>query len=328
MDIFLTLDYEIYFGEQHGSVEKCIITPTNELMKISEATGAKMTFFVDVGFIIKLEEFKSEYPVLEQDYQAIVGQIKQLVATGHDCQLHIHPHWEDSHYNGHRWVINVDRYKLADFEAQDIHRIVSTYKEKLGAITQQPVTVYRAGGWCLQPFEKVRKAFLDNGLKLDSTVFKGGHYETKHYYYDFRNCPEGTQWRFSTHLCESDPEGEFLEVPIANMKVGPLFFWQLFGWGRLNPSQHKPIGDGYPIPSPGTRKKFLTQYTNNAVSLDGYFATLLNRAVKQQQHKGNELVVIGHPKACTWYSLKQLQKFIMRQRHQHSFKVLSDMLEA
>jgi hypothetical protein len=326
LNIFLTLDYEIYFGEEHGTVKKCIIDPTNRLMEISATTGAKMTYFIDIGFIIKLEEAKNHHPALIKDYEAITNQIKRLVASGNDCQLHIHPHWEDCHYDGEKWKINVDRYKLVDFSEEEIAEIVKRYKEKLEELTQKPINSYRAGGWCLQPFSKVKKAFLDNGIKIDSTVYKDGHYESKHYFYDFRNYPNKTRWQFEDKLCEEQEGGSFLQVPISNMTYDPMFFWQLFGWGRLQPKNHKPLGDGYPIATPGQRKKYLTRFTNNPVSLDGYFAKQLGKALKniEKQNIGNDMVVIGHPKACTRYSLKKLEQFINNSKESHTFKVISE----
>ncbi len=44
MNIFLTFDYELFFGEKTGTVEKCMINPTNELLKISKKYSIPMTF--------------------------------------------------------------------------------------------------------------------------------------------------------------------------------------------------------------------------------------------------------------------------------------------
>ena len=93
MNIYITLDYEIYFGENHGTVENCIIYPTSELIRIAEKYNVRFSFFVDSGFILKLDEFRKRFPVLENDYQAIIKQVNYLSATGHDIQLHIHPQW-------------------------------------------------------------------------------------------------------------------------------------------------------------------------------------------------------------------------------------------
>ena len=76
MNIYLTLDYELYFGAKHGTVEGCMLQPTRELIRIGKETGARMTFFVDIGFIIKLDEHREKYPQLQEDYDKLVNQLK------------------------------------------------------------------------------------------------------------------------------------------------------------------------------------------------------------------------------------------------------------
>src|ERR1043166_4528695 len=157
MNIYITLDYEIYFGEQHGTVEKCIIYPTSELIRIAETHDVRFSFFVDCGFILKLDEFRGRFPVLEPDYKKITEQVRYLSSTGHDIQLHIHPHWEDSHFDGNKWIIDTRRYKLADFNEIEIADIVTRYKKVLTDLTGKKIFAYRAGGWCMQPFSRIKK---------------------------------------------------------------------------------------------------------------------------------------------------------------------------
>ncbi len=321
MNIYLTLDYELYFGKQHGTVENCMLRPTRELIRIGDETGARMTFFIDVGFIIRLEEAVEDHSGLQRDLDGIRNQITTLVNKGHDCQLHIHPHWEDSYYNGHSWEINTDRYKLGDFPDEEARNIILQYHAKLKALTGKKVDSFRAGGWCLQPFEKVALFFKEAGIKKDSTVFPGGYFTSQHYFYDFRSCPDKTRWHFNEALCTEDPQGPFLQVPITSLKTGPLFFWELFIRGRLNPGDHKPIGDGVPIPTPGYRKKLLSSVTLNPLSLDGWFVNQLPETIIQTEKRnaGTDVVVIGHPKACTRYSLRKLQNIIERYKNTHQF---------
>jgi hypothetical protein len=320
MNIYITLDYEIYFGEIPGTVDKCIIQPTQELIRISEKYNVRFSFFVDCGFILKLKEFKLKYPQLEKDYQAVVKQVRYLSETGHDVQLHIHPHWEDSFYNGERWVINVSRYKLADFNESEIEDIVFRYKKILTDITGKTIFAYRAGGWCLQPFSKVKKAFRQNEIRLDSSVFRNGFYTSKEYDYDFRNAPDKDVYCFESDPVKEEQNGYFTELPISEIKNTPLFFWRLFLLGRLNPYMHKPLGDGRAMAAPGQRKKLLTKFTNNTVSIDGYNAKLLTKALKRLLKKKRvHMVVIGHPKALSRFSIQMLEEFVKENKPVHNF---------
>ena len=320
MNIYITLDYEIYFGESHGTVEKCIIYPTSELIRIAEKHNVRFSFFVDCGFILKLDQFRKKFPQLEQDYFAITEQVKHLSKTGHDIQLHIHPHWEDSYYNGERWIIDVKRYKLADFNESEIEDIVYRYKQVLVNLTGKTIFAYRAGGWCMQPFSKLKKAFQKNAITLDSSVFRNGFYFSENYDYDFRNAPDKDIYRFDSSPVQEDSGGYFTELPISPIKNSPLFFWKLFLLGRKDPYLHKPLGDGRAMAAPGYRKKLLTKYTNNPVSVDGYNAHLLQSALKRLQRKHfKHMVVIGHPKALSRYSIEKIESFVEQNREKHTF---------
>ncbi len=321
MDIYITLDYEIYFGEKHGTVEKCIIYPTDELTQIADKHQIKLVQFVDVGFVLKLDEYRKKFPVLDKDYNSIIEQLQRIGKNGHDIQLHIHPHWEDCFYDGKKWIINVERYKLTDFSAQEIEEIVARYKNALQQITDKNIFAYRAGGWCLQPFDKLKEAFYKNGICVDSSVFANGCYQSAQYHYDFRNAPLHSSWKFENDPITENTDGRFTEIAISSIYNSPLFYWRLFLLGRLNPHFHKPLGDGVPIAAPGQRFKLLTHHTHNTVSIDGYNASLLNRALRQRirMNKGNEMVIIGHPKSLTRFGLKALDSFIEKNKRAHNF---------
>ena len=297
MNIYLTLDYEIYFGEQHGSVTKCIIEPVNRLREISKRTGVLMTYFIDIGHVIALERNIPKFPELKIDLDLLIKNIKDLVNEGNDCQLHIHPHWE-----------------------------TSTYKNKLESITKLPVNSFRAGGWCLQPFSKIKDVFIQTEIKIDSTVFPEGKSNSKYYFYDFTNCPKKSNWKFSNNLCEEDENGDFLELPISSYNYSPLFFWKLFLLGNLFPKNHKPLGDGKPMPSIGFRKKVLTKGGRFSANLEGYYVTKLPAIIKQNKNKGyQDTVILGHPKALTKFSLIKLEEQINKLKSKNSFMRFSDV---
>lgn len=325
MNIYITLDYEIYFGENHGTVEKCIIYPTAELIRISEKHNVRFVFFVDAGFILKLNEFRKKYPELDKDYKAITEQVKYLSETGHDIQLHIHPHWEDSFYNGERWIININRYKLGDFTESEIGDIVYRYKKVLTDLSEKKIFAFRAGGWCIQPFSKIQKAFRENNITLDTSVFRNGFYSSEHYSYDFRKAPDKDIYKFDEDPATENANGYFTEVPISPIRNSPLFFWTLFLLGRQNPHLHKPLGDGNAMPAPGYRKKLLTKFTDNPVSVDGYNSHLLTKALKELQRNDHKnMVVIGHPKALSRYSILKLEEFIVKNKGANSFTTFTN----
>ena len=96
--IILSYDYELFFGDRSGTVQKSLIEPTNQLLDAMDSVGFKGNFFIDWQMIkyLSMEDDNR----CKQDYDAIVNQLKDIVHRGHRIELHIHPHWVDAKYNG------------------------------------------------------------------------------------------------------------------------------------------------------------------------------------------------------------------------------------
>ncbi|MBZ9620991.1 polysaccharide deacetylase family protein [Psychroflexus lacisalsi] len=313
MNIYITLDYELFFGARSGSVENCIIKPTRALLKIADSNNIKIVCFVDVGYLVKLEEQKEKYSQLQEDYTKITRQIKHLADNGHGIGLHIHPHWEDSYYDGNDWAFNTSRYKLADFSSDEINRIVSKYTQTLNRISGKTAKAYRAGGWSAQPFNEIGNALLENNITIDSTVFPGGYYYSSNQYYDFREIESFKgSYKFSNNLTKEDPKGSFKEIPISSHNVSPLFFWKFAFHKLLKQKKHQAFGDGLAISK--TKKnilKLLFSPSKSVVSIDGYKASYLKESYGlHKKNKAENFVIIGHPKAFTKFSLTQFEKLL------------------
>lgn len=321
MKIAITWDYELYFGETSGTVEQCLLFPTNELLKIGETHGANFTFFVDIGMFTQAEKLD----VMQDELTKVENQIRTW-QNRHETALHIHPHWEDAIWKNNKWEFNINRYKVADFEPDEAHSIILEYGERLQQLTDKPIVSYRAGGWCIQPFSRFKAAFKTLGIQRESSVFHGGRNDNSPYQYDFSKAPNSQEWTFEDDPCQPENDGTFTEFPIAAQRYSPLFFWRLFVLGRLFPDRHKPLGNGKPAKGGGSRKDFLTKYNHLCVSADGYFVTQIERAIKAAERRGwDKLVIIGHPKACTHFSLGYLEKVLARNSKKHQFVCLRDL---
>ena len=329
MQVLLTFDYELFFGSNSGSVEKCILEPTNSLLDFCRKQNISMTFFIDVGYLLKLEEYAPKFPQLAHDLSRVKLQIHEMIDLGCSVQLHIHPHWEKSVHDGTKWHIMTDGcYKLSDFPQEEMETIVRKYYQYLAQLTQQKVHSFRAGGWCIQPFSILKNVFIELGIVIDSSVFPGGKFESSHYAFDFTTVPPfSPAYTFDEDVCHEQSTGSFTEYPIASWKYSPLFYWQLYGWGKVNPKQHKMIGDGSFLAQPGRKQAVLTQFTWNHVSSDGFYAGMLKRQAKTYHQKGLEyFVVIGHPKGLTLYALDQLDKFIRQHKNKYTFTSFSQLV--
>jgi hypothetical protein len=321
LKIAITWDYELFFGEQSGSAQKCMLEPCAYLLEIAKKNNAKFTFFVDAGMLV----WGEREPSFKQELTEIQNQISKWGQQGHETGLHIHPHWEDAIWeNG--WRFDLKRYKLADFKDVEVEQIFDKYLFSLQKWSKEKIVSYRAGGWCIQPFSKLKSSFLKHQFMIESSIFKEGKNTTSPYNYDFSNAPQMEKWRFENHECEEDVNGTFLEIPIASKTYSPLFFWKLFVLGRLFPKRHKSIGNGSPAKGGGSKKDFLTKFNHLCVSADGYFVTEIERAILEAEKKGwNSIVIIGHPKACTLFSLNYLDNLIAKLSKKHQFVCLRDL---
>ena len=316
-NILLTFDYELFFGRHTGTQENCMIKPTNFIVELLDKYNIKATFFVDSGYILKLQEYKELHPILEERYDALITQIKALDKGGHSIQLHIHPHWEDSYFNGDRWVVNTSRYRLHDFSSLEIDEIVRSYKKVLTDIIGDKIFAHRAGGWCIQPFSALRKAFKKHNIWLDSTVFQNGKNHSETHYFDFKHVPNKTEWNFEETPTQEWKDGFFTEVPISSYRVSPFFFWKLVYYKKFGGDEYKIFGDGTAAGgSKWDKLRMLTRATNSVVSVDGLKVSFLEQAYQKflKREDFKNFVIIGHPKSTSKYSLKKLETFILKHR--------------
>lgn len=324
VNILLTFDYELFFGPNSGTVEKCLLEPTWDLIDLAEGKAIRYTFFVDVGFLIHA----AKYPELNVEMQLVHEQLKSILAKGHSLQLHVHPHWEHAEYLNGKWTMHAEKYySLMNFDAISRAEIIHKYKSWLEDFSGKKVEAFRAGGWCIQPFSELRDIFEKEGLFIDSSVIPGDFLSTDQYHVDFRKAPFLSRYNFNSDVCQEDPQGKFTEFPIASMRYSPLFFWSLYLRGRLNPRRHKMIGDGSFLSQGGRKRDSLLYHSYKHVSSDGYFAGKLESALNMALNRGfSELVVIGHPKGNTVYSLEKLKVFIDRHYTKHPFISFEELL--
>ena len=311
--ILLSLDYELFFGAETGTVEHCLIRPTEAVAEIARRHSAPLSLFVDATYLQRLAEEAIRFPRLQRDLDAIRRQLATLKANGHDIQLHLHPHWVDSRFDGERWRIDTRRYKLQDFSPGEISSIVGSAKSVLSDIAGDSVFAFRAGGWCLQPFSRIAPALLAHDIWLDSTVFPGGISEDKDRWFEFTSAPTKDYWHFKEDPTKEDPEGCFLEVPISAMRVTPLLFWRMALIRKiLSRPIDRPFGDGTAMAwGRGYYLQKLTRSTVSVASLDGLKASLLSKALRSEIASGKQLFhAMGHPKALTQASLGQLNDFL------------------
>lgn len=239
--IILSFDYELFFGEKSGTIKKTLIDPTNSLMDIMESCGLRGNFFIDFLMIKYLKKEDTQRTL--DDARLIENQLKDMVKRGHRIELHIHSHWIDAKYNGDgTWNFdNYSHYSLSSLDRNEILNIFTEGTHYLNTIAQSidkhyKICAFRAGGWAVQPFEKLREAFLKNGISVDSSSAYGMYSYHPNSYYDFRDVPNKPVYRFDTSVEKEDSKGQFIEVPITTMQFSLVTWFYLRFHRNLYPT--------------------------------------------------------------------------------------------
>ncbi len=328
MNMLLGLDYELFFGAHTGTVEHCMLKPTQALAtalsSVQSRHAPRLTLFVDACFLLRLKQLEPQHPELAEQRRSIETQLKDLSRRGHSIQLHIHTHWLDCNYHNGQWQMDTHRYRLHDINPAEQITVLLEAVQLLSEISEQPVFAFRAGGWCLQPFDQIADALHRAGIWLDSTVYPGGVCEDPVRWFDFRNAPNKSHWTFDQNPLESDEYGRFVEVPISHQRISPAFFWRMAIMKKLAGKGSRAFGDGHAMVAHSAYYwDRLTKASTGPASIDGIKGDLLESAYQQQKTRNPNgfFNVMGHPKALTPRSIKCLTRFL--EQHQEEVQLIS-----
>jgi len=230
-EIILTIDYELFFGNKTGTVNECMIEPTEKLALILEKNDSKMTVFWDVLHYYRLIQLENKFDQLRKDRTLIENQILSLVEKGHDIQMHLHPHWLDTQFIDGNWDFNYKKFRLHDLSKENNIENINTI---IGCVTISKnlmeniirkinplytVRSFRAGGYLIEPFKEIKEALELNKIIIDSSVLTGMYNSNGLFSYNFINYPNQCNYRFEDNLAVINETGKFIEFPIATLKI-------------------------------------------------------------------------------------------------------------
>lgn len=311
--IVLSFDYELFFGDKSGTVQKTLIEPTNLLLDEMDSVGFKGNFFVDYMMLKYLAMETDERS--KNDYDAIANQLRDMVRRGHRIELHIHPHWVDAKYNGDgTW--NYDEFRHYGLNTFSYDEITDMFIEGTRILediahTVDPlyrVVAFRAGGWAIQPFEMVKEGFEKTGIMIDSSVSSGVYIDKDNTIVDFTKAPTKSSYRFSSDVCQEDHNGKFIEVPISSYYRDLLTSALTFISNKLAKGQAK-IPDGTHNRKVDTNQQTTVgamerQRMPAMFSLDNQ---PLRTKIKIKAFKHDLMCFIDHPKDFNSYTLKNIR---------------------
>jgi hypothetical protein len=327
--IFITLDYELFLGNKTGTVQNCLVKPMSELMNVLNKYEVKVTLFVDCAYLYRLNQLMDHYPALQDDFNKIIDSLRRYNEEGHEIQMHFHPQWLYSNYDGTKWNLDFEHYKLSDVEPTLLKTSFTELKQLVETLCNCKMTAYRAGGYCLETYREYVTLFRENGIEIDSSVVPRSYLSSDSVFYDYRNAPNKEIWRFSTSVSKEDVNGQMIELPVST--------YSLFGFSyyftkimRIISSRKGSYqwGDGVSIFASGTmsqkvRDKFLRIFRKGiyTCSFDGTSSSKLEYSFNQQ---ADIMTIVSHPKCFTTSSLVDLENFIKRHIRNDKFRVVSE----
>lgn len=311
--LILSQDYELFFGDS-GTLEKCLFEPCDVLLDFASRRGIALTFYVDAGMLCRARELSVKVPRLQKLCDRVRAHVESLAEAGHEIGLHVHPHWQDTHYGDDGWDFGNTRYQLRDFSDAEIAEIFDRYTAELNALCDGRVSTYRAGGFCVEPFARIREQLLSNGIDVDSSVVPGAELVDPDKGFDFTAAPADDHWRFSNSPSIRDDAGDFLEVAITPVTLGITHYWRRL-FARL--SGHRPpgsFGDGRSkaIGRTEVLRRLAGAGRVSELSIDAAKADRLPSLAAGETRAAWH--VMGHPKLLGAASLDYLGKFIEQQR--------------
>ncbi len=215
IDCIFTLDYEIY-GNGTGSLNDVVLEPGEKLREIFEKWDARFVNFVEVAELEQIERHNSDAAI-----GRVKRQVRELHEKGFEIALHLHPQWCNARYQSGQWMLDLAEYNLCELSAGRIGEIVDRSIDYLRTITGQgdftPLS-FRAGNWLFQPTQRAACVLSQRGIKVDSSVFKGG--VQRNNALDYRPALQnGYYWAFDADVNQPQPSGAWVEVPIYTEMV-------------------------------------------------------------------------------------------------------------
>jgi hypothetical protein len=242
VEFLFTLDYEIY-GNGEGSLRDLVLDPTCRLAELFQEFGVPLVIFAEAVEFARMEETRSD-----PDAAMVWTQLRELRDAGHEIALHIHPWWANAQYVAGHWRLDWSERNICTLEPDRVEAIVSSAISHLRAGLDDPYftpLAFRAGMWAMQPSALTARVLEKHGVRVDSSVFKGGWIHGLGVDYRPALGNDG-YWRFSTDVNVPDSEGALWEIPIHTQMVP---FWQMLGRKRLKLQKKVPNSNqGTPLP--------------------------------------------------------------------------------
>lgn len=169
MSFELTFDYEL-FGNGEGCLYENLILPTSKILSILARSGESAIFYIEGLEFSRLEK-------AGVDVSGIKRQVQNIVLSGHELGLHIHPQWLVDHDEARKRNVNLSSWSAANL-GSEYDDCLNALQESLDFIQSSvgidcQIVRFRAGGYNACPSPFLGKALQALGIHVDSSVVPG-----------------------------------------------------------------------------------------------------------------------------------------------------------
>lgn len=302
IEFIFTLDYEVY-GDGRGSLQELVYESANRLVSIFKSYGTRFVAFIEMAELEVLASANTDSGI-----SAVLRHVRDLQSDGFELGLHLHPQWYNARYDGRRWCLDAREYNLCILPRERIEEIVDRSLSFFRFVTDVPDFTplsFRAGNWLFQPTRTAAEVLAERGIKIDSSVFKGGllHQHALDYRRALRN---GYFWTFFDRVDSADADGPLLELPIYTRMVP---FWNMLtnkriGISRRGPAKEPAVGDRLSRLRDFCRPMYPQKLDFCRMTMDELSKTL-EHIIEEDRREGNSykpVVAIGHTKDLVDFS--------------------------
>lgn len=236
VECIFTIDYEIY-GDGQGSLKELVYDPADRLRAIFLKSNARFVLFVEIAELEMIADKRTDSGI-----DSVKQQIRKLHDEGFELGLHLHPQWYKGRYEKGRWLLDYSEYNLCTLPRERIAQIVDRSTSYFRDVLEAPdfaFLSFRAGNWLFQPTEALGGVLAQRGIKIDSSVFKGG--VQRDHKLDYREALKNSfYWTFQSEVNKPAPDGNLIEIPIYTEMVP---FWKMLTAKRIQ-LQRKGVSTG------------------------------------------------------------------------------------
>lgn len=339
--IIPTLDYEIH-GNGHGCSRALMVKPTERLLKLFNTYQARITIMADVAEILKFREYYQDKGQDDYHVQAIESQLKQAIADGHDVQLHLHSSYFNAHHADGYWQQDWTEYDFAQLNYSRMNWMIQTGKNYLEQLLQ-PVNpdyrciAFRAANWSMHPSGTAIQALINNGIRIDTSVFKYGR-RNHPVQFDYTHAHSHfLPWTAANEdICLRDPQGKLIELPIYSEARSLFDFMSINRLYRVFQAASSRTAIPIQISKKGNRPVFtwgdkMAWKADLNQSTGTQLIQIANKLGAYQMNHLDELVpcvLIGHSKlfnAWNAHTLRPFLEYCQTKRNRLCFDTISHL---